>query len=177
MTITMTEPPPTAPALDRDAVLAELFRAHHGPLVRTAALLLGDGGLAEEIVQDAYVKLHGALPRLRQPEAAAGYLRTTVVNLARSRLRRHRVARRHPPLPPAPGPGAEEGVVLSEDHREVMAALAGLPRRQRECLVLRFYLDLTEAQIAEALSISTGSVKTHASRGLAALSARLEDQP
>lgn len=172
----MIDPPSTAPALDPDAVLADLFRAHHGPLVRAATLLLGDVGVAEEIVQDAYVKLHGALPRLRQPEAAVAYLRTTVMNLGRSRLRRYRVARRHPPVPPWPAPGAEEGAVLSEDHREVLAALDGLPRRQRECLVLRFYLGLSEADIATALGISTGSVKTHTSRALAALSARLEDR-
>jgi RNA polymerase sigma-70 factor (sigma-E family) len=177
MATTMADPSPTGPALDRDAVLGELFRAHHGPLVRTATLLLGDAGVAEEIVQDAYVKLHGALRRLRQPEASVAYLRATVINLARSRLRRYRVARRHPPLPSPPAAGAEEGAVLSEDHREVLAALTALPRRQRECLVLRFYLGLTEAGIAQALSISTGSVKTHTSRGLAALSVRLEDRP
>ncbi len=172
----MTDPPPAAPALDRDLVLADLFRAHHGPLVRTISLLLGDAGVAEKIVQDAYVKLHGALPRLRHPEAAVAYLRVTVVNLARSRLRRFRVARRHPPVPPGPGPGAEEGALLSEDHREVLAALDTLPRRQRECLVLRFYLGLSQADIAAALSISAGSVKTHTSRALAALSAQLEDR-
>ncbi|MGH8992211.1 MAG: RNA polymerase sigma factor [Acidimicrobiia bacterium] len=172
----MADPPLTPPASDPDAVLADLFRAHHGPLVRTATLLLGDAGVAEEIVQDAYVKLHGALPRLRRPEAALAYLRTTVVNLARSRLRRYRVARRHPPLPPPPGPGAEEEAVVSEDHREVLVALDALPRRQRECLVLRFYLGLSEADIAAALSLSTGSVKTHTSRGLAALTARLEQR-
>ena len=172
----MADPPLAAPGLDRDAVLAELFRAHHGPLVRTATLLLGDAGVAEEVVQDAYVKLHGALPRLRQPEAALPYLRTTVVNLARSRLRRTRIARRHPLVPPGPGPGAEERAVVSEDHREVLAALDGLPRRQRECLVLRYYLNLSEMEIAAALSISRGSVKTHTSRALAALSARLEDR-
>jgi RNA polymerase sigma factor (sigma-70 family) len=97
-----------------------------------------------------------------------------VMNLARSRMRRRIVARRHHSRPAGDAPPAEEAVLLREDQREVLAALRGLPGRQRECLALRYFHDLSEAEIATALGISTGSVKTHTSRGIAALTKRLE---
>jgi RNA polymerase sigma-70 factor (sigma-E family) len=161
--------------LDPDMVLADLFRGHHSVMVRTAALLLRDRGHAEEIVQDAYVKLHHALPRLRDETAAVGYLRATVVNLARSRLRRGRVETRHLRAPEASDRAyVEEAIVLREDQRAVLAALAELPVRQRECVVLRYWSGLTEPETAAALGISVGSVKTHCHRALAALGPRLE---
>jgi RNA polymerase sigma-70 factor (sigma-E family) len=138
------------------------------------ALLLDDAGAAEEVVQDAYVRMHGSWRRIRDPQAAVGYLRTTVVNLARSRLRHKQVARRHAPAPLPDAPSAEQGALDRLEHHRVVAALRALPERQRECLVLRYYGDLSEAEIAAAMGISPGAVKSHASRGMAALRSALE---
>ncbi len=157
-----------------DAALTQLYTAHYDKLVRLAALLLDDFSLSEEVVQDAYVKMHGAWHRIRDPQAAEAYLRTAVVNLARSRMRRRMVARKHAPKPMPDEPSAEYGALVRLERDQVVQALHGLPQRQRECLVLRYYADLSEAQIAAAMGISAGSVKSHASRGIAALRAQLE---
>jgi RNA polymerase sigma-70 factor (sigma-E family) len=163
--------------MDADAALTALYTAHYRSLVRLASLLLDDVGASEEVVQDAYVKMHGAWRRIREPEAAIGYLRTTVLNLARSRLRRRQVAQKHAPKPMPDGPSAEQGALDRLERDRVVQALRELPTRQRECLVLRYYGDLSEAQIAEAMGISTGAVKSHASRGMAALRTVLERTP
>ncbi len=160
--------------LDADTALTTLYMAHYRQLVRLAALLLDDIGLSEEVVQDAYVKMHGSWKRIREPDAAIGYLRTTVVNLARSRLRHRVVAQKHAPKPMPDAPSAEHGALEQLERDRLIRALRGLPPRQRECLVLRYYGDLSEAQIAEAMGISPGAVKSHASRGMAALRANLE---
>lgn len=159
---------------DADSAVTALYAAHYRSLVRLAALLVDDVGSAEEVVQDAFVRMHGSWRRLRDPEAAVGYLRTTVVNLARSRLRHRQVVRKHAPKPMPDAASAEHGALERLEHDRVVAALRGLPGRQRECLVLRYYGDLSEAQIAEAMGISAGAVKSHASRGMAALRAALE---
>ncbi len=173
--------PATVPVVSREApppgadeAVTALYVAHYRGLVRLAALLLDDVGAAEEVVQDAYVRMHSSWHRIRDPQSAAGYLRTTVVNLARSRLRHRQVVRRHAPAPLPDLPSAEQGALDRLEHDRVVAALRTLPGRQRECLVLRYYGDLSEAQIAEAMRISTGAVKSHASRGMAALRAALE---
>ena len=168
---------PEALRLDPDAAVTVLYTAHYRSLVRLAALLLDDVGASEEVVQDAYVKMHGAWRRIREPEAAVGYLRTTVLNLARSRLRHRQVVQRHPPKPSPDAPSAEYGALNRLERDRVVAALRTLPTRQRECLVLRYYGDLSEAQIAEAMGISRGAVKSHASRGMAALRTVLEGTP
>lgn len=163
----------TAPAAsdDRERRIADLHRDHYRELVRLACLLVDDVGTGEEIVQEAFVRVYQAWARVEQPLV---YLRATVLNLARSRMRRRMVARRRvEPVAPA-GPAIDEHLVLLDDQRDVLSALRSLPTRQRECLVLRYYLDLTESQIAATLGISNGSVKSHASRGLAALARRLE---
>jgi RNA polymerase sigma-70 factor (sigma-E family) len=163
-------------ALDADEALTELYAAHYRKLVRIAAMLLDDIGTSEEVVQDAYIKMHAAWRRIRDPEAAEAYLRTTVVNLARSRLRRRMVAAKHPPKPLPDAPSAEHGALVQLERDRVIRALHTLPVRQRECLVLRYYADLSEAQIAEAMRISAGAVKSHASRGMAALRAVLLEE-
>jgi len=165
-----------APRLGADEAVTALYLAHYRGLVRLAALLLDDTGAAEEVVQDAYVRMHGSWRRIRDPQAAVGYLRTTVLNLARSRLRHRQVVRRHAPAPAPDAPSAEQGALDRLEHDRVVAALRGLPDRQRECLVLRYYADLSEAEIAAAMGISAGAVKSHASRGMAALRAVLEAQ-
>jgi RNA polymerase sigma-70 factor (sigma-E family) len=154
-----------------DEAVTRLFATHYRQLVRLAALLLGDAGAAEEVVQDAYVRLHQHWWRLREPDRALGYLRTSVVNGARSALRRRAVARRYAEAQPPPPdvPSAESTLIEHVDNAALLAALRRLPARQRETLVLRYYVDLSEAEIAEAMGISRGAVKSHAARGIAAL--------
>ncbi len=154
---------------DADSAVEQLFASHYRPLVRLAVLLVRDQGTAEEVVADSFVALHGRWRRLREPDKALAYLRQSVVNRARSALRHRAVVSRHPPEPPPDRAGADEDAVAAERRTQVLDALRRLPDRQREVLALRYYLDLSEAQIAETLGISRGSVKTHASRGAAAL--------
>lgn len=159
-----------------DEAVTRLFAAHYRPLVRLAALLLADRSMAEELVQDAYVKLHERWSRLRDPDRALGYLRTSVVNAARSAQRHRGVAERYLARwrPPPDAPSAEAGALGTLEHETVVAALRALPTRQREALVLRYYLDLSESEIADAMGISRGAVKSHAARGIAALRQSLE---
>jgi RNA polymerase sigma-70 factor (sigma-E family) len=157
----------------QDLDLRDLYREHRGALVRLAALLVGDE--AEEVVHDAFIRTHVAWDRLRDPDRALSYLRSAVLNGARSRLRHLRVVDRTRLAGPGSGRSAEAVAMAGEEHRRVIAALRSLPTRQKECLALRYYLDLSEAEIAAALRISPGSVKTHVHRGLAALVERLEE--
>ncbi|MFC4907962.1 RNA polymerase sigma factor [Actinomadura gamaensis] len=159
------------PSDDAGEVLGSLFRRHHLHLVRTALLIVGDRATAEDVVQEAFARVHRRLPELSDRDDLLPYLRTAVVNGCRSVLRRRRLR-----LRPAHDPSvwsAEAAAIVAEEHREVHAALSGLPARQREALVLRYYLDLTEAEIAEAMGISAGTVKSTTSRALAALARTL----
>ena len=154
--------------------LDSLFRAHATPLLRLAVVLTGDPALAEELVQEAFVRLHrsGTVPA---PGTELGYLRRTVVNLSHGHHRRLRIARRRPVEPAGWGPAAEMDAVRRDSQRVVVGAVRALPLRQRDCIVLRFYADLTDTEIADALGISAGSVKTHLHRARAALAEALED--
>lgn len=156
----------------QDDLLVRLFADHYKDLVRLASLLLDDVGSCEEVVQDAFVKMHTLTAR---PEAGkeAAYLRSMVMNGARSRMRKRMVRQRVVPEAPQPVDSAEAGALDRLQRDELIDAVRGLPRRQSEVLTLRYYLDLSEAEIAETLGISAGSVKTHASRGLAALERKL----
>ena len=166
--------------LNHDGVLASLFDAEHERLLRAAYLLLRDREAAEDVVQEAFLRFHQARHRLRHPRNAPAYLRATVVNLARGRMRRAGVAERHAD---ALAQGARAQVSTADaaasadridDRRTVMHAIGTLPTRQRECVVLRYYLDLTDGQVAETLGISTGAVKQHLHRALATLNPALE---
>jgi RNA polymerase sigma-70 factor (sigma-E family) len=157
-----------------DDAVTDLYSAYYRPLVRTASLLLGQQALAEEVVQDAFVAMHGRWGRLRDPDKAAAYLRSSVINRSRSALRRRVVEDRHRPLAGPDAPSAEYGALVALERDRVMTALQALPSRQREAIVLRYYGDLSEADIAEAMGISRGAVKSHASRGIAALRQILE---
>jgi RNA polymerase sigma-70 factor (sigma-E family) len=156
----------------RDADPLELLhREHYASLVRLASLVLGDVGLSEQVVQDAFVKLHLRWGGLRQLDRAPAYLRSCVLNGARSHLRHQKVRDRHDArrtVAPASGT-PEASVFAAAEHERVVAALRRLPERQREALALRYFLDLPEAEIAAAMGVSAGSVKTHVHRGLAAL--------
>jgi RNA polymerase sigma-70 factor (sigma-E family) len=157
---------------DAETVYRELFHAHFAAMTRLAAMLGADD--PEDLAQEAFVRLHGRRGALRDPHAAAGFLRTTVVNLVRSRQRHLTVARRHRPERPEDAASAEHAVVARENNRELVAAVQRLSRRHREAIVLRYWLDLTEIEMAAAMGISAGTVKSHVSRGLDALSALLE---
>ena len=162
-----------------DLGVADLYAAHARGLVRLAWLLLHDEQDAEEVVQDAFVAVHRHWGGLRDEDAAAAYLRRSVVNGARSALRRRGVRERYAAAlraerRTAVAGSAEDVVADAALHDDVVAALSRLPQRQREVLVLRYYLDLDLEAAAEALGITVGSVKTHAHRGLAALRAGWE---
>jgi len=158
---------------DTGAAYEQLFHGQFGAMTRLAALLGADD--PEDVAQEAFVRLHGRTSVLRDPHSAAGYLRTTVVNLTRSRVRHLSVVRRHRPAAPEDVASAEQHAVRRESGRELVAALARLSARHREALVLRYWLDLTEAEMAEAMNVSRGTVKSHVSRGLDALAALMED--
>lgn len=161
--------------------LERLYAVAWVPMVRLATLLLGDQSRAEDIVQDAMIALHGRWDGLEDPASATAYLRRSVVNGVRSAQRHHVVADRHAraeatdPTRARTTPGADQPALARARHDDLVAALDGLPERQREVLVLRYWADLSEAEIADSLGISAGSVKTHAHRGLAALAARREE--
>lgn len=164
------------PVIDSPAVAAAeidihaLYTAHWRYLVRLAVLLVDDVASAEDVVQDAFVALHRRSRHLRDPDAALGYLRASVVNLSRSVLRRRQVARKHLKVAePEATAGADQDLLVREEHREALAAVRQLPRHQREVLVLRYWSGLSEREIAQALGISQGSVKSAASRGMATL--------
>ncbi len=155
-----------------DTELEQLYDEHYVRLVRLSVLLLGDVGRAEEVVQDSFVAVHRRMHRSGDVEVVANapaYLRQTVVNRSRSVLRHLKVVSQHSTEAPTAAPGADDDLLHGVRRRLVIDALARLPRRQREVLVLRHYLDLSEKEIAETLRISPGAVKSHASRGAAAL--------
>ncbi|GAA1338405.1 SigE family RNA polymerase sigma factor [Saccharothrix algeriensis] len=157
-------PPPTGPL-----TLEDLYRQHRMRLVRLALLLVDEPATAEDVVQEAFTGLHRNWSNLRDAQAAVGYLRTAVVNGSRSVLRRRKTARDYTPPHVANARSAESLAMLTAEHQAVVAALSQLPPRQREVLVLRYYGDLSEAEIAEATGISKGTVKSTASRALDAL--------
>jgi RNA polymerase sigma-70 factor (sigma-E family) len=160
-----------------DQAVATLYREHYRSLVRVAYLLVADIGTAEDVVQDAFVAMHNAWRRLHDTDKGLAYLRQSVVNRSRSVLRRRSVAERHAPQPPPDIPSAEHGALALLDRATVIKALAGLPRRQREVLVLKFYSGLGEAETATAMGISQGAVKSHTARAVAAMRAALKPEP
>ncbi|HCT78374.1 MAG TPA: E family RNA polymerase sigma-70 factor [Micromonosporaceae bacterium] len=157
---------------DPEAALASLFDVHYTSLLRLAVLLGADD--AEDVVAEAFYQLYRRWQKLRTPDAALGYVRSVVCNLARMRLRHLRVVRRHTETAPAPEDSAESLALLRDDQRVLVEALQRLPARQREALVLRYWLGLKEVEIAQAMGISGGSVKAHTARGMAALTRVME---
>jgi RNA polymerase sigma-70 factor (sigma-E family) len=149
--------------------LEDLYRTHRMRLVRLALLLVDEPATAEDVVQEAFTGLHRNWGNLRDAAAALGYLRTAVVNGSRSVLRRRKTAREYTPPHQVNARSAESLAMLTAEHQGVVRALSQLPPRQREVLVLRYYGDLSEAEIADAAGISKGTVKSTASRALDAL--------
>ena len=156
-----------------DEAVTVLYHAHYAVLVRAAVLLVGDFATAEDVVQDSFIAMHRAWWRLRDTGRALPYLRRSVINKSRSVLRHRAVADRHPPMPAPELPSAEESALAVVQRSSVLAALNTLPCRQREVVVLRYYADLPEAQIAAALGISKGTVKSHTARAKDSLRALL----
>jgi RNA polymerase sigma-70 factor (sigma-E family) len=170
---------PAAAARGGPLDVALLYRQHHADLVRLALLLVGDRGCAEDVVQDVFTRLC-ARDRVLEQDSTLAYIRTAVVNACRSVLRRRALARRVAVTRAGPWrdvqESAEHTALLAEDRRRVLAALAALPARRREVLVLRFYLGLPVAEVAAMLGISQGSVKSATARGLEALGRRLGEE-
>jgi RNA polymerase sigma-70 factor (sigma-E family) len=164
---------------DRTELISGLFVAHHRRLVGLASLLVDDRQTAEDVVQEAFAGLYRRRRQLRDPNAAVGYLNRAVVNGSRDLRRRGRrastaVLRLVPRSEQVES--AEHEAVEHQEADRLWAAVTGLPMRQRQVLVLRYYLDQSEAEIADTLEISRGSVKTHASRGVAAIAREWEDR-
>ena len=151
-----------------------IFDRHCGPAFSLAYRMCGRRALAEDVVQEAFIRVHSARKRVRDPEKTLAYLRQTVVNLSRSALRRRILGLKLLSKPMPDAASAEEGAYDQLERRDLIKAMKGLQRRQREVLVLRYFADMTEAQVAETLGISLGSVKAYGSRGIAALRVAME---
>lgn len=166
---------PTAP-IDADALVARMFAEQGASLVRLARVFCDDRDAAEDLVQEAFIRLHRSAGSIRDLDRAPAFLRSIVINLARDHNRRGLMSLRHRAStePPEPPPGPDERAVRDDEVDEVLLALRTLPERQRACLVLHYYEELSIAEVAETLHISPNSVKTHCRRGLATLEARLE---
>jgi RNA polymerase sigma-70 factor (sigma-E family) len=159
---------------DAARAVTAIYTTHYRSLVRLAVLLVRDVATAEEVVQDSFIAMHAAWRRLRDTEKALSYLRQSVVNRSRSVLRHRVVVDKNAPKPAPDMPSAEQGAISLLERSAVIAALRTLPPRQREALVLKYYADLSEAQIAASMGISRGAVKSHTARGVAALRVVLE---
>jgi RNA polymerase sigma-70 factor (sigma-E family) len=161
-------------AWSADLAVTELYSVQYKALVRLAAMLVRDTSTAEEVVQEAFIAMHDGWHRLKDAEKALAYLRQAVVNRSRSVLRHRMVVEKNAPKPAPDMPSAEHGAMALLERSAVIAALRGLPERQREAIVLRYYADLSEAEIAAAMRISRGAVKSHTARAMASLKAVLE---
>jgi RNA polymerase sigma-70 factor (sigma-E family) len=160
--------------LDVDRLVRELYLEHAASLVRMARLFVDDRNAAEDLVQEAFIRLARHAHRIEDGSKSAAYLRSIVLNLARDHNRRGLVSLRHRAPADEEQATAEDEVVLRDDQRHVIEALRDLPLRQRDCVVLRYYFEAGIQEIAETLGISQNSVKTHLKRGLVALERRLE---
>jgi RNA polymerase sigma-70 factor (sigma-E family) len=170
------DPGEERPGTSADEIVSGLYRTHALSMVRVAVLLVGDQPTAEDVVQDAFFGLYRAVPRLADPGKAVAYLRAAVINGCRSVLRaRKRAALRRTQHEP-PVWSAESAAMAGEDRRALLCAVARLPRRSREVLALRYYLDLPDQEIAAALGVSRGTVSSTASRALSALAHQLKGE-
>lgn len=151
-----------------------LYVGHYEQLLRLAVLLVGDVAAAEDVVQEAFIRVHHALER-RPVNRPLAYLRQTVVNLGRSELRRRLIRLRHAPRPMPDAASAEEGACAALSRQEVIRALRRIPARQREAVVLRYWADLPEAEIAELMGVSVGAIKGYISRAMSKLGLLLEE--
>jgi RNA polymerase sigma-70 factor (sigma-E family) len=167
---------PASRVWDASDAVTEIYTTHYNQLVRLAVMLVHDVQTAEEVVQDAFEAMHMAWRRLRDREKALSYLRQAIVNRSRSVLRHRKVVELHPPKPAPDEQSAEHAALTLIERSAVTSALRTLPGRQREAVVLRYYGDFSEADIATAMGISRGAVKSHTARAMAALKTILEQE-
>jgi RNA polymerase sigma-70 factor (sigma-E family) len=167
--------------VDRDLLLGDVYRCHYGRLVGLARLLLDDRAQAEEVVQEAFARTYAGWHRVRDQSDPLPYVRKAVVNISRGSLRKRRVASQHlaevvrdEPSVVHHEPSAEAMAITATNRRVVAAAVRQLPKRQRQCVALRYLLDCTTSETASTLGISEGAVKTHLHRALVALTRSLE---
>jgi RNA polymerase sigma-70 factor (sigma-E family) len=163
-------------ARDPAREITALYHAHALGFVKLAVVMTGDQSAAEDIVQDAFLGLHRRWNALADQDKALSYVRSCVLNgcrqLHRVRYRRERIVLD----PPADAESAEDVAVLGEANRQVLAAIRQLPPRQREAVVLRYYLDMTEDQAAQAMGVSRGTVKSATSRAVAAVGRMVKEE-
>ena len=163
------------PATGFESRAAALFQAEAPSLLHLARFYVDDETAAEDLVQEAFIRLSRSVGRIEDPARAAAYLRSIVINLARDHNRRGLVSLRHRPPDPEHMPSAEELALGRSKRQDVIDALRELPGRQRDCLTLRYYYDMSPPEIADGLGLSVNSVKTHLQRGLRALALALEE--
>jgi RNA polymerase sigma-70 factor (sigma-E family) len=174
----MAAPGPARPRdADARATITVLYQVHAVGLIRLAVVMLGDRTAAEDVVQDAFAGLYRRWNHVSDKDRALGYVRTSVLNGCRTRLRARVRDQRLAAASPATlaAASAEQAVLIGEEHAAVLAALRRLPDRQREALVLRFYLDMSETEIAASMGIGRGTVKSTTSRALATLGRLIEE--
>lgn len=164
-----------ATAAEREANMRTLYERRHADMVRFAAFLTGDPSQADDIAQDAFVRVFDAWDRVEDSDKLDAYLKATVVNLVRGRHRRNEVAKRRGAPHLTVVASAEETAMGSVGREQVLAAVATLPIRQRACVVMRHWMRMTETEIADTLDLSVGSVRTHIKRGTKSLQERLGD--
>jgi RNA polymerase sigma-70 factor (sigma-E family) len=162
------------PAAGARSALCDLYGVRYQSLVRLAAVVVQDAETAEEVVQDSFMALYGAWSRLHETSKARAYLRQSVVNRAMSVLR-HRAVEKKYAAALASEESTEQEIIILLERSALVAALRRLPARQREAVVLRFYADLPEADVAKAMGISRGAVKSHVARGVSTLRGILDD--
>lgn len=155
--------------------LATLFNAEAASLTRLARFYVDDKTAAEDLVQEAFIRFSRSAGRIRRQDRAAAYLRSIVINLARDHNRRGLVSWRHRGTAQPDAPSAAETAEDRAERAEVVRALRALPRRQRDCVTLRYYYDMPIGQIAETLGLSPNTVKTHLQRGLDTLGRTLKE--
>lgn len=154
---------------DRQTAMRELYHRCHADMVRFAAFLTGDATGAEDVAHDAFAKVFDAWDRVADTDRLDAYLKATVVNVVRGSHRRRQVAERSPSPTLRAIPSAEDDAIAEFSRRRTLDAVATLPLRQRACVVMRHWMHMTESEIAEALDVSVGSVRTHVKRGMRTL--------
>lgn len=163
---------PSVPS-DREAAVRVLYEERHAELVRFATFITGDSDAAEDVSQEAFMRVYDAWDRLEDHDRALAYLRATVVNISRGRHRRRMVAERNQPPRLVAVPSAEDDAMGRVGRSAVLEAVSALPSRQRACVVMRHWLRMTESEIAATLDVSIGSVRTHNKRGIETLQRKL----
>jgi len=161
---------------DRDAGLRDLYERRHADMVRFASFLTGDVATAEDIAQDAFAKVFDSWDRINDLDRIDAYLKSTVVNLVRGGHRKQQLGERRETTHLSVVPSAEDDAVGQIGRERVLVAVSGLPLRQRACVVMRYWMRMTESEIAEILELSVGSIRTHLKRGTESLKISLGDE-